>query len=85
MFMNMNTVEENKQIFTNRQLLEAEKARKLLHMIGFSSIAEYKNIISNNILKECPVTIGAINNAKKIFGPDLYSIQGKTIRKKPKK
>ena len=54
-------------------------------MIGFPSISEYKKIISNNILKEFPVTIYAINNAENIFGPDLYSIQGKTIRKNPKK
>ena len=38
-----------------------------------------------NILKDCPVTNDDIKNANTIFGTDLATIRGKTVRRRPKR
>jgi hypothetical protein len=40
-------------------------------------------MVSGNLIKNCPVTTTDITNACKIFGPDLASIRGKTVRRTP--
>ena len=80
----MNTVEENKKLYTKRQVDRAEVARKLYQVIGYPSLRDYKHIIQTNQIKNCPVTIEDINISEKIFGPDVYAIKGKSVRKKPK-
>jgi hypothetical protein len=35
------------------------------------------------MLKDCPATNNNIHNAHNIYGPDLASIRGKTVRRKP--
>ena len=80
----MNTVEENKKLYTKRQVARAEIARKLYQVIGYPSLRDYKHIIQTHQIKNCPVTIEDINISEKIYGPDVYAIKGKTVRKKPK-
>ena len=80
----LNTVEENKKLYTKRQVARAEEARKLYQVIGYPSLRDYKHIIQTNQIKNCPVTIEDINISEKIFGPDVYAIKGKSVRKKPK-
>jgi hypothetical protein len=40
-------------------------------------------MVSSNIIKNCPVTSIDVNNANKIFGPDLATLKGKTVRITP--
>ena len=42
-------------------------------------------MMSDNVSKECPVNTDAMKNAEKMFGPDLCSMKGKTVRQKPNK
>lgn len=35
------------------------------------------------MLKDCPINTAGIKNARKIFGPDLATIRGKTVQHKP--
>jgi hypothetical protein len=37
-----------------------------------------------NVIQNCPVTVEDVNISKKIFGPDMSSIKGKSTRRKPK-
>ena len=39
--------------------------------------------MSNNTITNCPVTTTAITNAQRIFGKDLVSVRGKTVRWAP--
>ena len=79
----LQTVEENKQFYTNRQVARAKIARKLYHNIGTPSIPDYKAIIRMNAISNCPVTIDDINIAEQIYGKDIGSLKGKTTRSKP--
>jgi hypothetical protein len=77
------TVDENKSYYSQRQVERARKARDLLHTLGCPSIQDLKKIISMNSIQNCPVTIEHINIAEQIYDKDIASIKGKTVRKKP--
>ena len=52
-------------------------------MMGNPSEKDYKTMVSNNLIPECPITSTDITNARAIFGPDLPSVRGKTVRTMP--
>ena len=80
----LDTVQDNAQFYTPRQVCKAKKARTLLHALGCPSIKDLRAIITSNAIKNYDVTLDDINMAETIFGPDVASIKGKTTRKKVK-
>ena len=52
-------------------------------MIGHPTDARFKQLVSERVLKDCPVTADDVTNAVSIFGPDLAGIRGKTVRGQP--
>jgi hypothetical protein len=52
-------------------------------MIGSPSKGDFKSMVRGNMINKCPVTTNAITNAWAIFGPNLASLQGKTVRRTP--
>jgi hypothetical protein len=79
----VNTIEENKLFFTQRQYQRAKKARELYHTLGTLSIKDFKNIITMNAIADNPVNTKDIEFALQIFGEDIGSLKGKTTRRKP--
>ena len=77
-------VAENRSNFTTQQFERAKIARKLYHNVGAPSIENFKKLIQMNAIKNCPVTINDIKIAEQIFGKDISTIKGKTVRKTPK-
>ena len=77
------TIEANKHGFSKRQILRAERALRLQETIMFPSIADYKNAIQMNAIKNCPVTIDDINILLKIYGTSIPSLKGKSTRRSP--
>ena len=47
-------------------------------------MTDLKTIIKTNAIEDCPVTLGDLELAQKIYGPDIASLKGKTTRRKPK-
>jgi hypothetical protein len=76
----VNTVDNNKSKFSQRDYLRAVEARKLLAKIGRPSQETFLRILDNNLLPNCPVTRRDAINAQNIFGPDVGSLKGKTVR-----
>jgi hypothetical protein len=58
-------------------------ARKLDLVIGCPSVENFKAILRQNIIKNCPVTVADVNIAERIFGPDIRTLKGKSTRQKP--
>ena len=79
----LNTVEENKTFFTQRQFDRAKRARDLYHALGTPSINDFKAMLRMNTIIGNPVTTEDIVMAEQIFGADIGRIKGKTTRRKP--
>ena len=79
----LQTVEENKKLYTPREVDRAKKARDLIATLGSPSVADLKAAISMNAIADLPVTTSDVALAEKIYGPDLGSLKGKTTRRKP--
>ena len=79
----MGSVEENKLLYTPRQVQQAQKARELYQALGNPSLKDFKAIIKMNSISNNPVTLADIKTAETIFGRDIGSLKGKTTRKRP--
>jgi hypothetical protein len=79
----VDTVKANREGFTDRDYERAKRARKSLGLVGYPSPRDFKNMVSSNMIKNCPVTPSDVSNANKIFGPDLATLKGKTVRQTP--
>ncbi|MGL4350647.1 MAG: hypothetical protein ACRCT2_08825, partial [Plesiomonas shigelloides] len=77
------TVKENREGFTTRQFERAKAARTFYHSVGCPTTANFKLIIRQNIIKDCPVTVDDVDLAERIFGPDIGALKGKSTRRKP--
>ena len=79
--MLVTTVDGNKSAFPKIQVRQAEAARRLQQAIGRPSDRRLKEIIAARALPNCTVTEQDVDNARLIFGPDIGSLKGKTVRK----
>ncbi len=77
------TVRGNYEGYTKREVMQAKKARRAQAMMGNPSEKDYKGMENNNLIANCPITSKDVSNAWTIFGPDLASIRGKTVRQAP--
>ena len=77
--MLVETVRGNFGGFTKNEVLRAKQARRAQAMMGNPSKKDYKTMVSNNLIPECPITSTDITNARAVFGPDLPSVRGKTV------
>jgi hypothetical protein len=74
-------VQQNYKGYTKCKVLQAKEARCSMGMKGNLSKGNLKDMVRQNTIKNCPVTTDAIIDARAIFGPDLPSQRGKTVRK----
>ena len=79
----MKTVQGNYEGYTKGKVLKAKEVRRAQGMMVNPSKEDYKTMVSNNLIPECPITSMDITNTRAIFGPDLPSIRGKTVRTTP--
>jgi hypothetical protein len=81
--LHVQTVRGNYEGHTKRDVLQAKEAQRAQAMIRNPSEGDFKGMVSRNLIKNCPVRTSDITNARAIFGPDLTSIQGKTVQRTP--
>jgi hypothetical protein len=79
----IDSIEENKLLYTPRQVQRSKTARQLYHALGTPSLNDFKTIVTNNSIKNLPVTLDDVKLAEKFFGPDIGALKGKTTRQKP--
>lgn len=78
------TVKGNEAAFTHRQVSQARLARKLYITMGRPSYADFVAFIRANQLNNCPIDVDDANRSLTIYGPDIATIRGKTVRVQPK-
>jgi len=74
----METVTDNLQSYTKRQVGDAERAKELIRKLGYPSIQSLVKLIKAGGILNCPVTIHDVYRAHSIWGPDIASLKGKT-------
>ena len=77
------TVADNASNFSNADYSQAVLARKLQKIIGRPTTRAFIYFIENNLLPNCPVNRRDVLRADQIFGPDIGSLKGKTVRRQP--
>ena len=75
------TVADNASIYTHANYSRALLAHKTHQIIGQPSIRDYIRYVENNLIPNCPVTRSDIIATEHIFGPDVGSLKGKTMRR----
>ena len=74
------TVDDKKSKYTVRSYQLAVLARRIQDVIGRPSTRDYVKIVEGGMLQNCPVSRADIVAAEDIFGPNLGSLKGKTVR-----
>jgi hypothetical protein len=67
-------------MFTQRQIQQANLARKLYRMIGRPDEKVFHSILCDHYILNCPVTPDDAHRALAIYGPDVATLKGKTTR-----
>jgi hypothetical protein len=76
----VNTVKGNKEKYTKAAYKQATLVRTLQSTIGRPSAYAFLNIVEMNLLKDCPIVRADVLAAEDIFGPNLGSLRGETVR-----
>jgi len=77
------TVRDNYDNFSRKQIIEgAQAARRLMGMIATPSTRDFNALVRLNMRPGCPIRPENIKHADTLFGPDLATIRGKTVRRK---
>jgi hypothetical protein len=61
--MLMETVQGNYEGFTKNEIIRAKQARRAQAMMGNPSKKDYKGVVSNHLISNCPITTADITNS----------------------
>eukprot|EP00804_Cyclotella_cryptica_P019912 CCRYP_007825-RA/>CCRYP_007825-RA protein AED:0.78 eAED:0.12 QI:0/-1/0/1/-1/1/1/0/255 len=77
------TVRGNYEGYTREQVENAKKARDTQAMMAHPLDDTLRHLVSStNAMRNLDLSPPAIANAKKLFGPDLRGVRGKTVRQR---
>jgi hypothetical protein len=77
------TIKSNREGLTDREFEKSKAARRTLGLVGYPSPRDFKNMVGSNMIKKCSVTSTDIDNAHTLFGDDIATLRGKTVRNTP--
>lgn len=81
-FVMVETVAGNRSKFSRHDYHQAELARRIQIATGQPSAKTLVKMINTKSIVNCPISERDVKNAEKIFGPDLGTLKGKTVRAK---
>ena len=70
------TVHGNYEAFTKQEVIKAQEAREAQAMLGNPSKKDFQDLVSGNLIPNCPIARANTSNTRKKIGPDLASIRG---------
>jgi hypothetical protein len=79
----LQTVRENEQGYSQRQLEQARLARDLYTKVGHPLPQDFKAMVAGGMILNSPITVADAIRADKIYGPSIAALKGKTVRRSP--
>ena len=79
---NVATVEQNKKLYSKRQVKKAEKVKELIEAMGYPSKRDLIMMITERIINDCPVTVNDVKRHFEISGNNEGLVKGKATRKR---
>ena len=76
----VHTVADNLRAYSRAQVQGANQARELYIKLGRPGQTHFEQLITNNLITNCPVSIDDARRAIEIYGPDIASLKGKTTK-----
>ena len=77
------TVDDNKRLYTKRELERAEGVRDLYVIMGRPPKEDFEKMLVKQSMSRCPYSVQDAWIADKIYGKDLGVLKGRTTRTKP--
>ena len=74
----VNTVAQNKSMYTKREVEEAKQMRELHRMLAYPSYKDISEAITSSTLIDCPVTIQSLRRSTDFYGTPEGILKGKT-------
>ena len=79
----LNTIDYNKSLFSKQQIKRAEQSRSLQRNLGWPGTKAFRNIVQNNLLRNCDITVEDIDRATTIFGSPIPLLRGRMTSPAP--
>ena len=79
------TVCKNFEGFTKEEILKAKLSCKTKSMVGNPPAVRFKEIVSDEGLRNFPVEFNDVTNSSSLFGTNRNRLRGASIRRKPKR
>jgi len=76
----LQTVEENKKKYTQREIRKADEARALRRKLCHPEQSVSERMLKENVLQNCKVTIQDVKRAEKIYGKSIPATKGRSRR-----
>ena len=77
----LQTISGNREMFSRRELDAADAARALHRQLGRPSPSRFHEYLTNNLIRNCPITIADAKRAGFIYGADTAYLKGKTTQR----
>lgn len=79
------TVSEQEAKYTAQEVRKAKEARMIMQELGYPSTRDMIKMMVKGLMINLPITPHDVIRAEKIYGPDVASLKGKTVKRKLKK
>jgi len=80
LFSLLTTVNDKKAEYTQRGVQQANLARRIQNIMMRPSTQRFMDLVSRNMIRNCPITRRHIQASEAIYGPNEGSLRGKTPR-----
>lgn len=74
----LSTVEQNKSMFQARDVRQADLALTINRRTNHMAKDKFARVVQNNLIRNCPITVGDIKRSHAIYGPPIPPIKGRT-------
>ena len=77
----LQTISGNREMFSRRELEAADAARALHRQLGRPSPSRFHKYLTDNLIRNCPITVADAKRAGFIYGADTAYLKGKTTQR----